>query len=95
MAATIGTALAAAGQPAPARAGCLTGALIGGVAGHMAGHGVLGAAGGCAIGHHRSRMRAERARDDAARTNGDGGRTNGYRDGTNQGGTEYRTPNRY
>ena len=32
--------------------GCLTGAAVGGVAGHMAGHGVLGAAGGCAVGHH-------------------------------------------
>jgi uncharacterized protein YcfJ len=32
--------------------GCLKGAVVGGVAGHMAGHGVLGAAGGCAVGHH-------------------------------------------
>src|SRR6201999_4307918 len=32
--------------------GCLAGAAAGGVAGHMAGHGVLGAAGGCAVGHH-------------------------------------------
>ena len=32
--------------------GCLKGAAVGGLAGHMAGHGVLGAAGGCAVGHH-------------------------------------------
>ena len=33
--------------------GCLKGALVGGVAGHYAGHhGVLGAIGGCAVGHH-------------------------------------------
>jgi hypothetical protein len=32
--------------------GCLKGAVVGGVAGHVAGHGVLGAAGGCAVGHH-------------------------------------------
>ena len=40
---------------APAHAkGCLKGAAVGGVAGHMAGHGVLGAAAGCAIGHHEA-----------------------------------------
>jgi hypothetical protein len=38
-------------SPADAK-GCLKGAAVGGVAGHMAGHGVLGAAGGCAVGHH-------------------------------------------
>ncbi|MFL5256408.1 MAG: hypothetical protein ACJ8AI_26625 [Rhodopila sp.] len=43
----------AAGSVTPAAAkGCLSGAAVGGVAGHMAGHGVLGAAGGCAVGHH-------------------------------------------
>lgn len=41
----------AAASPADAK-GCLKGAVVGGVAGHMAGHGVLGAAGGCAVGHH-------------------------------------------
>jgi hypothetical protein len=41
-------------SPVPAEAkGCLKGAAIGGVAGHFAGHhGVLGAIGGCAVGHH-------------------------------------------
>jgi hypothetical protein len=41
---------------APVQAkGCLKGAAVGGVAGHVAGHhGVLGAAAGCAIGHHEA-----------------------------------------
>jgi hypothetical protein len=35
--------------------GCIKGALVGGTAGHFLGHhGVLGAAAGCAIGHHRA-----------------------------------------
>ncbi len=39
----------------PAYAGCVTGAAVGGVAGHVAGHhGVLGAAAGCAVGHHEA-----------------------------------------
>jgi hypothetical protein len=39
-------------SPAEA-AGCLKGGAVGAVAGHFAGHhGVLGAIGGCAIGHH-------------------------------------------
>ncbi len=47
-------ALVALAGSAPAEAkGCLKGALVGGVAGHYAGHhGVLGAIGGCAVGHH-------------------------------------------
>ncbi len=32
--------------------GCIKGALVGGIAGHMAGHGKMGAAAGCAVGHH-------------------------------------------
>jgi outer membrane lipoprotein SlyB len=41
---------------APVQAkGCIKGAIVGGVAGHFAGnHGVLGAAAGCAIGHHEA-----------------------------------------
>jgi hypothetical protein len=36
--------------------GCLKGAVVGGIAGHVAGHhGVLGAAAGCAIGHHEAK----------------------------------------
>ena len=34
--------------------GCIKGAIVGGVAGHMAGHGQVGAAAGCAIGHHEA-----------------------------------------
>jgi uncharacterized protein YcfJ len=34
--------------------GCIKGAVVGGVAGHMAGHGRLGAAAGCAVGHHEA-----------------------------------------
>ena len=41
------------GTPANAK-GCIKGAVVGGVAGHMAGHGKLGAAAGCAVGHHNA-----------------------------------------
>jgi uncharacterized protein YcfJ len=50
-----------------AQAGCLTGAVVGGVAGHVAGHHtLLGAAGGCFIGHemdvqHKKKVEAEKA----------------------------------
>ena len=43
-------------------AGCLKGAAVGGVAGHVAGHhGVLGAAAGCAVGHHEASKHARQA----------------------------------
>ena len=52
LSATFTLALAAcAAGPAEAK-GCIKGAIVGGVAGHMANHGVLGAAGGCAVGRH-------------------------------------------
>lgn len=35
-----------------AQAGCLGGAVVGGVGGHFAHHPVLGAVGGCVVGHH-------------------------------------------
>lgn len=42
-------------QAAPAEAkGCIKGAVVGGIAGHMAGHGKMGAAAGCAVGHHNA-----------------------------------------
>jgi hypothetical protein len=41
------------GTPAEAK-GCLKGAVVGGVAGHMVGHGKMGAAAGCAVGHHKA-----------------------------------------
>ena len=44
---------------APAQAkGCIKGAIVGGVAGHMAGHGKLGAAAGCAVGHHHANKKS-------------------------------------
>jgi hypothetical protein len=52
--AAIAITLVAITAPADAK-GCIRGALVGGVAGHFAGHhGVLGAAAGCAIGHHEA-----------------------------------------
>lgn len=42
--------------------GCLKGAAVGGVAGHVAGHhGLVGAAAGCAIEHHREKVRDRNA----------------------------------
>ena len=42
-------------------AGCLKGAAVGGVAGHFVGggHSVVGAAGGCAVGHHMAGKKAK------------------------------------
>jgi uncharacterized protein YcfJ len=47
-------AIAFASSGAAEAKGCIKGAVVGGVAGHMAGHGKLGAAAGCAIGHHEA-----------------------------------------
>lgn len=41
-------------------AGCIKGAVVGGLAGHLVHHGVLGAAAGCAIGHHEASKQAQR-----------------------------------
>ncbi len=42
--------------------GCASGAAAGGVAGHVAGHhALLGAAAGCAIGHHENAKKQQRA----------------------------------
>ncbi len=49
-AAALAIIVAAAG-PVQAK-GCLKGAVVGGIAGHLAHHGVLGAVGGCVVGHH-------------------------------------------
>jgi len=50
-------ALAAFSTGASAK-GCLKGAAAGGVAGHFIGHhGVLGAAAGCAVGHHQAKKK--------------------------------------
>jgi hypothetical protein len=59
-----------ASAPGAEAAGCLKGAVVGGVAGHMVHHGVLGAAAGCAIGHHEaSKHERERERDAAEARN--------------------------
>ena len=54
--------LAFSSIPAPAK-GCIKGAIVGGVAGHYAGHhGVLGAMGGCVVGHHMAKKHTSEAR---------------------------------
>ena len=61
----ITSVLASAVALVPAMAGakgCLKGAAVGGVAGHVAGHhGLIGAAAGCAIEHHREKVRDKAA----------------------------------
>jgi hypothetical protein len=52
------SALAALAGPAEAK-GCIKGAIVGGIAGKMAGHGKVGAAAGCAVGHHRASKAAK------------------------------------
>ena len=48
-------------------AGCIKGAVVGGVVGHYAGHhGLLGAAAGCAIGHHEATVQRDREAQAAA-----------------------------
>jgi hypothetical protein len=62
--ALLGLALASGGAEAK---GCLEGAAVGGVAGHVAGkHGVIGAAGGCAIGHHEAGKKEKQQQQQAA-----------------------------
>ncbi|UDL96466.1 MULTISPECIES: hypothetical protein [Lichenihabitans] len=52
-------ALCLLGSAATAQAGCITGAIVGGVAGHMVGHGGVGAAAGCAVGHHNANKKKQ------------------------------------
>jgi membrane protease subunit (stomatin/prohibitin family) len=55
IAATLMLSLASTGA-AYAKPSCAKGAIVGGVGGHVAGkHGLLGAAAGCAIGHHMAK----------------------------------------
>lgn len=57
----LGSAVAVVPAIAGAK-GCLKGAAVGGVAGHVAGHhGLIGAAAGCAIEHHREKVRDKAA----------------------------------
>lgn len=58
--AALGMAVLAAAPPAEAK-GCLKGAVVGGLAGHAVHHGVLGALGGCAVGHHYASKKAKQA----------------------------------
>ena len=53
--------------PAANAKGCIKGAIVGGIAGHMAGHGKVGAAAGCAIGHHEAN-KADAAKSNATQT---------------------------
>jgi hypothetical protein len=57
--AAVAFALAMGGQAQAA--GCLSGAAVGGLAGHAVHHGVLGAAGGCAVGHHMAKKHQRQA----------------------------------
>jgi uncharacterized protein YcfJ len=57
----------ASGSAADAK-GCIKGAVVGGVAGHMAGHGKLGAAAGCAIGHHEANKAEANKNSDQSQT---------------------------
>lgn len=54
--------LAMSASPVLAK-GCIRGAAAGGVGGHFVGkgHAVLGAAAGCAVGHHRAKVAARKA----------------------------------
>ena len=58
--AVAGLLMAGLSTAAPVQAkGCIKGAAVGGVAGHVAGHhGVIGAVGGCAVGHHMANKKA-------------------------------------
>lgn len=52
-----GAACLSLGAPVQAK-GCIKGAVVGGAAGHMAGHGKMGAAAGCAVGHHEANKKS-------------------------------------
>ncbi len=68
--ALVASALAVATTGADAK-GCLKGAVVGGAAGHFAGHhGMLGAAAGCAIGHHQASKAAKQQQSKQPQTTG-------------------------
>jgi outer membrane lipoprotein SlyB len=63
-------ALSLLASPGSAEAkGCIKGAIVGGAAGHLAHHGVLGAIGGCVVGHH---MASEKEKRNAAESHNKG-----------------------
>jgi hypothetical protein len=60
--------LASAG--AMAKPSCAKGAVVGGVGGHFLGHHpIIGAAAGCAVGHHMSKKQERQEREAQARAN--------------------------
>ena len=67
----LATTLACASGAASAK-GCLKGAVVGAVGGHVAGgHSVVGAAAGCAVGHHLANKKDKNAAaEQAARPQG-------------------------
>ena len=59
--------------------GCLKGAFVGGAAGHYAGHhGVLGAIGGCVVGHHMANSQNKEKSADSAKAQHPINQSNGY-----------------
>ena len=61
--AAVALAMGLMSAPADAK-GCLKAAAVGGVAGHVAGHhGFIGAAAGCAIGHHEAKKNEKKNTD--------------------------------
>lgn len=61
-------ALAPIAVTSPAQAaGCVSGAIVGGIAGHMVGHGKVGAAAGCAVGHHKAKKNEQVKMNNAQR----------------------------
>jgi hypothetical protein len=69
IAATLMLSLASTGA-AYAKPSCAKGAIVGGVGGHVAGkHGLLGAAAGCAIGHHMAKKQERQQREAQAGAN--------------------------
>ena len=64
----MGVALAAvlASSAGIADAGCLGGAVVGGVGGHFVHHPILGAVGGCVVGHHMAVVHKRQMRAQAA-----------------------------
>ena len=83
---TIATLFAVAGILLAANSaeakGCLKGAAVGGAAGHFAGHhGLLGAAAGCAVGHHMAGRRNREMRQQDQQS----GQSQRFDEGTNTG----------
>lgn len=63
VAALLVTCMAAVAPGAANAKGCLKGAAAGAVGGHFLGHhGLVGAAAGCAVGHHHAKVKREQGR---------------------------------